>query len=326
MFTLLLYKDQQIDIKNEKIDLSEWIGKEDCLLWLDLQDPNEEEIALLDEDFHFHELSIEDCIFAQSRPKVDEFENYLFLVIHSIVERERKGKTSESELEVVELNIFLGRNFVVTVHEKPIKSLNLVRERCKQKQSIMARGSDFLFYSILDGIVDSYFPILEKVDDEISKLEEKVLKGANPEAMSELVSLKKDVLSMRRIVTPQRIVTGLLTRRELLCIKEDTLIYLRDIYDHLARIEDILESHRDSLTSALDISLSGISNKLSETMKVLTIIATFMMSLTVITSYYGMNVELPETKWGIWGVVFVWVLLILAIVGMVLFFKKKKWF
>jgi len=174
--------------------------------------------------------------------------------------------------------------------------------------------------------VDSYLPLLEEIDDKIEQVEDEVLKNPTQQAVSEIFSLKKEILAIRKIIVPQRAVIGLLSRRDIPFIKPNTLIYYRDIYDHLVRIGDTTDMYRDLTTNILEVYFSGTSNRLTEVMKVLTLIATIMMPLTLITSYYGMNVQLPEFGWGIMrSMLFIWTLLIGTTLGLLLFFRHKKW-
>ncbi|MEW6095305.1 MAG: magnesium/cobalt transporter CorA [bacterium] len=321
--TFLLDQEKRLITDLKEINLQETLKNKEILLWLDLVDPTDEEIVILSEEFKFHELAIEDCLFPQSQPKVDDFGNYIFLVIHAVKKIIENG---EEELKTVDLNIFFGKNFVVTVQEESIKSMISLSTRCKQNPMFLDKGSDFLLHAIIDGVVDSYLPLLEEIDDKIEQVEDEVLTNPSHEAMSDIFSLKKEILAIRKIIGPQRAVIGLLSKRDIPFIKPNTLIYYRDIYDHLVRIEDTIDMYRDLTTSVLDVYLSGSSNRLTEVMKVLTLIATIMMPLTLITSYYGMNVQLPEFGWGIIrSMPFIWTLLIGTTLGLLLFFRHRKW-
>ncbi len=321
--TFLLNERKKLITDFEEINLQEALKNEDTLLWLDLIDPTEEEIIILSEEFKFHELAIEDCLFPQSQPKVDDFDNYIFIIIQGV---KKHIEDDSEELKTVDLNIFFGKNFVVTVHEEPIKSIIGIFTRCKQNPMFMAKGSDFLLHAIIDGVVDSYLPLLEEIDDKIEKVEDEILTNPTQSAMNDIFLLKKEILAIRKIIGPQRAMIGLLSRRDIPFIKANTLIYYRDIYDHLVRIGDTIDTYRDLSTNILDIYLSGTSNRLAGVMKVLTLIATITMPLTLITSYYGMNIKLPEFTWGtIQSMSFVGALLMGTTLGLLLFFRHRKW-
>jgi len=321
--TFLLNQEKKLITDLKEIDLQEVLKDNEILLWLDLVDPTEEEITILSDEFKFHELAIEDCLFPQSQPKVDDFGVYIFIVIQGV---KKHIENSDEELKPVELNIFFGKNFVVTVHEEFIKSITNLSLRCKQNPMFLNKGSDFLLHAIIDGVVDSYLPLLEEIDDKIEQVEDEVLTNPTQAAMNDIFSLKKRILAIRKIIGPQQAVIGLLSKRDIPFIKPNTLIYYRDIYDHLVRISDTIDMYRELTTSVVDVYLSGSSNRLTEVMKVLTLIATIMMPLTLITSYYGMNVQLPEFSWGlVRSIPFIWTLLIGTTLGLLLFFRHKKW-
>ncbi|MEW6607674.1 MAG: magnesium/cobalt transporter CorA [bacterium] len=320
----LLTREKKLITDFKEINLREILKNNDHLLWLDLIDPTDEEIGILSEDFKFHELAIEDCLFPQSQPKVDDFGDHIFIVIQGVKKYRENG---EEELKTEDLNIFFGKNFVVTVQEEPFKSIANLASRCKQNPMFLDKGSDFLLHAIIDGVVDSYLPFLEEIDDKIEQVEDEVLVKPGKQAiMNEIFSLKKQILAIRKIIGPQRAVIGLLSRRDIPFIKPNTLIYYRDIYDHLVRIGDTIDMYRDLTTNILEIYFSWTSSRLTEVMKVLTLIATIMMPLTLITSYYGMNIKLPEFTWGcIRSMPFVWALLIGTTLGLLMFFRHRKW-
>lgn len=319
----LLTEDKKLITDFKKINLQEILKNEANLLWLDLDDPTEEEIVILSEEFKFHELAIEDCLFPQSQPKVDDFGNYIFVIIQGV---KKYREDDYEELQTVDLNLFFGKNFVVTVHEEPIKSITGLFTRCQQNPLFLDKGSDFLLHAIIDGVVDSYLPLLEEIDNTIEEVEDKVVTNPTQKMTGDILSLKKKILAIRKIIGPQQTVIGILSRRDIPFIKPHTLIYYRDIYDHLVRIGDTIDMYRDLSTSVLDVYLSGASNRLTEVMKVLTLIATIVMPLTLITSYYGMNIRLPEFNWGsVRSISFIWSLLVGTILGLLIFFKHRKW-
>jgi len=255
------------------------------------------------------------------RPKIDRYDNYLFIVLHAAILGPHRDKATS-----LELDSFVGENYVVTVHMRPTASVTGTWERCTKNAHIMTLGPAYLFYFIADALVDNYFPILEKVDAAIQVVEDNIFKNADTAVLNDIFVLKENVLILRRIIGPQRETMNFIARGGYdPIIPSDLSIYFRDVSDLLARISDNLDTYRDLLVSALDGYLSITSNRLNEVMKVLTIIATIMMPLTLITGIYGMNFRfMPETDWryGYFGVLFI--MAIIAI-GMLAYFKKKKW-
>lgn len=298
-----------------------YLGKKGAFVWVDVEKPTQDDMHLLQEHFAFHPLAIEDCFTTIQRPKIDRYEKYLFIVLHAALLAAHKDKATS-----LELDSFLGENYVVTVHLKPIRSVDSTWERCLKNAGIMLRGSAYLFYFLADALVDNYFPILEKMDTDVQAAEDCIFKDANAEVLGKIFYLKENVLMLRRIIGPQRETMNFIARGgyEPL-IPSDLSIYFRDVSDLLARISDNLDTYRDMLTSALDGYLSVTSNKLNEIMKVLTIIATIMMPLTLITGIYGMNFRfMPEIDWKYGYFAIVGVMLSIG-GGMLLFFKRKKW-
>lgn len=304
-----------------EIPVKEILNKPNYLLWIDMESPTDKEVLLLSDDFGFHELSIEDCIFPQNLPKIDAFDTYCFIAVHSISQE----LEIKEELKIIEINIFLGKNFIVTVHDQSSPIITILKEKVRQDHSILLKGTDFLLHTILDKIVDNYLPLAEQIDDKIEEIEEKVLTNPTGENISYILDLKRYILSLRKIIIPQRVVISRLSRGDISFVSSKTLMYFRDIYDHLVRIGDMLDMYRELLTNTLEVYLSGTSTKLNEVIKVLTVIATFMMPLTLITSYYGMNIPLPEFTEDGNGIFIVWSLMIGVTVGLFVFFKYKRW-
>ena len=314
-------KNKDVEVLKNIEDLSSCLGKKDLFVWLDVQRPTQKDMQLLERCFSFHPLAIEDSMTTIQRPKIDRYDNYLFIVLHAAILAAHTDKATS-----LEVDSFVGENYVVTVHLKPIPSVSSTWERCIRNKGIMSRGSAYLFYVLADALVDNYFPILEKLDKEIQKVEDSVFKDANSATLNKIFDLKENVLILRRILGPQRETMNFIARGGYEPIIPTGLsIYFRDVSDLLARINDNLDAYRDLLTSAVDGYMSSTSNKLNEIMKVLTIIATIMMPLTLISGIYGMNFRfMPELQWRYGYLAIVGVMLILA-GGMLLFFKRKKW-
>ncbi|MBN1353189.1 MAG: magnesium/cobalt transporter CorA [Candidatus Omnitrophica bacterium] len=318
---LIQEKDKDVFVLQNTETIASYISKKDTTVWVDVQKPAETDMGFLEKYFSFHPLAIEDCMTTIQRPKIDRYENYLFIVLHAAIIAPHKDKASS-----LELDSFVGENYVVTVHFKPVPSVGGTWERCIKNTHIMSQGAAYLFYFLADALVDNYFPILEKLDKEIQKAEDSIFKNADATALNKLFILKENVLLLRRTIGPQRETMNFIARGDYQPMLPDKLsIYFRDVSDLLARINDTLDTYRDLLTASMDGYLSVTSNKLNEIMKVLTIIATIMMPLTLVTGIYGMNFRfMPEITWR-YGYFFVLLLMVAIAGGMLFFFKKKKW-
>ncbi|MFH1860418.1 MAG: magnesium transporter CorA family protein, partial [bacterium] len=236
----------------EEINIIDALKDKDCFLWIDIEDTDDKDVAVL-EKFGFHELSIEDCIFPQNLPKIEDFDTYCFITVHGIIHR----SSIEEDIQMFEINTFLGKNFVVTVHEQPSVAINVVREKIRQNPLILTKGIDLLLHAILDRIVDGYFPLAEQIDDQIEQIEEDVLTDPTQKNMERLLHLKRVILSMRKIIIPQRTIISRLSREGVSFIKYKNLVYFRDIYDHLLRIGDMLDMYRELLTNTLEVGATG---------------------------------------------------------------------
>lgn len=304
-------------------EMTPYLKQKPQYLWLNLEKPTDKEIEILDWGFNFHPLAIEDCMASIQRPKIDRYDNYLFIVLHAASLGPHKDKATSLELDV-----FVGSNYIVTVHAKPIISVNSIKDRCLKNPQLLAKGPAHLFYNIADALVDNYFPMLEKLDRDIDKTERIMFNNSNTgtENINRILSLKKTIMTLRRFMGPQRELINFLTRGDYEpFIGDDLSFYFRDIGDLFARVNDTLDSYRDILTNLLEGHISFVSNKLNEVMKVLTIIATIMMPLTLISGIYGMNFKyMPELNWRFGYFLILGLMLFLGIV-MMIFFKRKKW-
>ena len=288
-------------------------------LWLDIENHDKEEIEWLGTIFNFHYLALEDCISLNQRSKLEEYDGYMFYVLHlSFLD-------SDGRIETQELHIFLGGQFIVSVHNKPIEVVDSCLARCKGESHTLEKGCDFIFYILSDTLVDTYFPLLDKIEDELDDLEDKVISSPNRELLTKIFLHKQDLVQLRKIVGPLREVFGLIYRREYGLIKEKTYLYIRDVHDHLVRIHDMIDTYRDMLGNMLDVYLSTVSNNLNQVMKRLTIIATIFMPLGFVAGFFGMNFEKIPFDSNI--------LLFLALIiclllpcGMIFWFYRNKWF
>jgi len=289
-------------------------------VWVDLESATEEETQILGAVFNFHPLAIEDCIAESHLPKLDDFGDYLFLVLHGA----RRGDVSGT-FKTIELNFFLGKRYLVTYHQQLSRSINRTKERCLKNSLAMSRGMDFLLYEILDGTVDNYFPILDDFDEVINELEHEAIHNPSNDILNRIFSLKRDGMYLRRVTSPQREILNRLSRDPFAVVNKRAAIYFRDVYDHLVRISDLAESYKDLTTGLLEAYLSVVSNRLNEIMKLLTVFTAVMMPMTVITGIYGMNFKnMPEldSPFGYYITIGIMAVIAVAMLG---FFRMKKW-
>jgi magnesium transporter len=297
-------------------DISDLRQDEGNVIWADVADPTSRDFEELAEEFGFHHLSIEDCQNPHQRPKVEEYSGYYFIVLY---EAELVGPTDRLELR--ELNIFLGKNYLVTVHSRPIRAVATARRLWSEWMDRAEQGSGLLAYLLIDGIIEDYLPQL----DIMSELEDSIFGDFQAEAIQEIFAIKKKLLYLRRAVAPLRDVFNTMLRREQAIFKREAYVYFQDVFDHLIRVADTIDTLRDMLGSTMDAYLSVSGNRMNMVMKRLTSISTILMSVTLIAGIYGMNFDfMPELKWR-FGYVFA--LLSMVGVGFALYkyLKKVKW-
>jgi magnesium transporter len=293
------------------------LSRRDANLWLHFDTPTEEELDFLKENFAIHHLTIEDIVNQNQRPKIEAFENYVYLAIHPL-RREAKW-----EIEPSELDLLLGRGWIVSVHYGPLPGLINNSQLHERIPAALGRGADFLLYTLVDLVVDSYFPVMDDVEDKIESLEDRLLLRAHPGDMNRLLSLKRSIVHIRRAVTPQREVLNQLTRHDFPFVRPENLVYFRDVYDHLIRIAEELDSLRDILSSVLEIHLASTSNQLNATMKRLTAYGTIFVMITAIAGIYGMNFKfMPELEWRYGYFVVLGVMAAISL-GLYFYFKKR---
>jgi magnesium transporter len=290
-------------------------------IWADLSEPTPEEARILSDVFHFHELSVEDALSEIHHPKVEAYGTYLYVILHGIDFRE-----SEHCFRTQDVDFFLGEQFLVTVHPGISRTISEMRGVCERNHRALGEGPVALFHRIVDAMVDHYRPEVDRLDDRLDRLETEIFERPDARLAREILNFKSDVSSLRRVVLPQRDVVGRLARREFPIISESLSYRFRDVHDHLVRLVDEAMFFQDRVTSLLDAHLSQVSNQLNSVMKVLTIIATLFMPLTVLTGMYGMNVTLPRFPGGDGGQ-FWWVLGIMMVLSaaMLGYFRSKRW-
>lgn len=273
------------------------------------------------EYFKLHPLVLEDIVNTDQRPRIEDFEDYIFVVVKMLDYDERKGEITSEQFSLI-----LKENLVISFQEKPGDVLAQLRERIRNgKGRIRKVGADYLAYALLDGIVDNYFVVLEKLGGQIEDVEEELLSRPSSETLQTIHILRREIAFFRKSVWPLRELVGHLGRVESPLIHESTDTYLRDAYDHVIQVIDTLETFRDMLSGMLEVYLSTISNRMNEVMKVLTIIATIFIPLGFIAGVYGMNFEfMPELRW-YWGYPMVLGAMAGVAIGMLAYFFRKKW-
>jgi len=321
MITTYTYRpDRGVEKHEGVVDFTAFLQDPEVVFWTDLQSPTDEESYVLTHDFKFHPLSIEDVISEVPTPKIDVYDDYVFVVFK--IADYFPGTTG---LNTKEVDIFMMRNGVVTVHQEPVRPVEMLGLRCDRDDRILSRGAGPLFHSVLDYLGDHYNHTMEGLEDAVDEVEDQVFDEPDESVMKDIFNLKRDLAQLKRLITPQREMLNRLSRDEFKLIDPAMKMYFRDIFDHLNRVNDLADSYRDTLTSALEVYFSTVSSHTNEIIKILTIFSAIMLPLTFIVGLYGMNIQMPEFHWK-YGYLFVWGVIVLVVGGMFLFFKKRKWF
>jgi magnesium transporter len=299
-------------------------------LWVDLESPTREETrALLEDVFHFHPLSIDDCVNPSPSPKVEEYQPkeedlfapYLFMVIHAVDYSRTDGVFATSEL-----NFFLGKNFLITYHEVPLKSIQSTSDRCVKSTVHIARAPDRVAHTLLDSIVDNYKPALDELSLEISELEQQALQRPTKKTLNKILQVKKEVLHLKQIIGPQREVLSKFAQGEFKLIRAHMVPYYRNVYDALFHISALTQTYTDSLTGILQVYLNMSSNQTGEVVKLLTLITVITTPLMMIGTWYGMNFKyMPEVETR-YGYEIALAVTLVSTAATYWYFKKKKWF
>lgn len=302
--------------------------KQPTVTWIHIQgQPSPDTLQQLAHFFELHPLALEDILNTGQRPKVETYDSQLFVITNLPV---RLGENIVSE----QISMFAGKDYLISFHLGASDPFDIVRKRLrKQSGRIRTRSADYLMYSLLDIIIDEGFPVLESFGEQVEALEEELLESPGKDTLRNLHELKRELLLLRRMLWPQRELLNKLIRDENGLLHEETIIHLRDCYDHTVQIMDLLETYRDMTASMLDVYLSSISYRLNDVMRVLTVIATIFIPLTFIVGVYGMNFSvnndspwaMPELHWD-YGYPALWGLMIIIAVGMIFYFKRKRWF
>lgn len=290
--------------------------------WIDIDGVHELEILeKIGSCFGLHSLVLEDVLNTDQRPKIEDYGDYTYIVLKMISYNDKNNETIAEQISLI-----IGLNFVISFQERHGDVFDPVRERIRRDNGQIRKwGADYLAYSLIDTIVDNYFVIVEKLGEKIEDAEEELVTNPTSQTLQAIHDLKKEMMFLRKSIWPLREVVNSLAREKSALIKETTLIYFRDVYDHTIQVVDTIETLRDMLSGMLDIYLSSISNRLNAVMKVLTIIATIFIPLTFVVGIYGMNFKyMPELEWH-WGYYTIWIIMVLIGALMLVYFKKKKW-
>lgn len=310
----IFYFDKTVK-KGAAKDLNKLKNKQ---LWIDATNITKKEVDLIKETFSLHPLTAEDLYKFNVRIKVEEFPSYLFCVFYGI----KKTKI----IELVELNFIIGNNFLITNHQKEVESYSLLKNNQERLENLFRKGNDFLFHRLLDLEIDNYPPVLETIDDQIENIEEKATKQPKPELLTKILKLKRLLVQIKKVVFPQREKISFLAKNEYEFLSKKAVPYFRDIYDNSIRVSDAIDNYREAISNTFDAYMSAVSNSMNEVMKVLSIIATIALPLTVISGIYGTNFAvLPGSgfAYGFW--VMISGMFLLSVV-MIYYFRRKRWF
>ena len=327
--SIIDYDEKKVEEKEIKtIDECFPFKKKPTTTWINIDGLHEIEIIeKIGGHFEIHPLVLEDILNTDQRPKMEDFDKYIFFVLKMLYTEEKN-----QEIHGEQVSIILGKNFVISFQEGIGDVFDSIRGRIRSgKTRIRKRGADYLAYALIDAIVDGYFSILEKIGEKIENMEEELISNPTPKTLQQIYNLKREMIYIRKLVWPLREVLNNLLREESKIIKDTTHIFLRDLYDHTIQVIDTIETFRDLISGMLDMYMSSVSNKMNEVMKVLTIFAAIFIPLTFIAGIYGMNFDpgaspfnMPELGWD-WGYPAIWIVLISVAVIMLIYFRRKKW-
>jgi magnesium transporter len=301
--------------------IDSWSRDGDDRLWIDIQQPEERVLEpLLEERFGFHELAAEDSLSPNTLPKYDAFPGYDFFVFRAVY-----VNLAEHGSQTDKLAAFLGRNFLITIHRDPMQPVDDVCNRLPSDARLLGNGPDFLLYSLVDQLVDAHFPLLDSVEESVDDLQDQIFRDAQPSHLDELLHFKRDINVLRRQSLPQRELLNQISRGDAAFVQKQHLIYFRDVYDHMFRISETIDVERDMMAGTMEAYLSVVANRTNEIMKVLTVLSTIMLPLTVIAGIYGMNFQhMPELHWR-YGYLFALALMAVTDGSLLLWFRRRGW-
>jgi magnesium transporter len=311
------YEEKQVETVEECFPYRDT----ETVTWINIDGlTNVEVIEKIGQCFSLHPLILEDLLNTEQRPKMEDLETYLYLTIKMLT----IGKQTQ-EVNVEHVSIILGPNYLISFQESAGDVFDPVRQRIRREGRIRKFGPDYLAYALIDDIVDNYFLVMEKLEERVEALEQELVEEASRQSLTKINKLKKDMIFLRKAVWPLREMINSMERSDSPLVREETHIYLRDVYDHNIQVIDTLETFRDMVSGMIDIYLSSLSYKMNEIMKVLTLIATIFIPLTFVTGIYGMNFEyMPELRYP-YGYFIVWAVMIGVVLVMLAYFRKRQW-
>lgn len=285
--------------------------------WVDMTNPSANEVALMQEIFGLHPITSEDILTHNTRAKIEEFDTYIFVILYGIYK--------QKNVRLREMDFILGKNFLVTSHKKPIPTFEKLKHEDKRMELLFRHGLDFLMHRLIDAEVDNFIPVMDLYDDVIDKIEDRILESPDPKTMEKIMDLKRRMNKIKKVIVPQQEKISFLAKNKYKLISQDAQTYFRDVHDHFYTVTDMIEDYRDALSGSFDAYMSSVSNSTNEVMKVLSVMATIMLPLTVVSGVYGMNfLVLPGARdpLGFWFIIAFMVLLIVMMLG---YFKTKDW-
>jgi len=300
-------------------EISERLADKESLLWLDITDPQAKDMALLEEEFGIHSLALEEVVLPHTRPKCSEFPGFYVMVMYA-------AALQNHHVDLREVIIYIGQRFLITAHREPLPEVEECVRRWRANQALHSDTIAAPLYSLLDTLVDGYFPVIDQIAEDVEALEDRIFSGDAAPHGPHIFGLKKDMLALRRAVVGQRDALNLVLRQDVTLLPDESLLYFQSVYDHLVRLVESIDTYRDLLSSAMDMHLSVLSNRMNQVMKTLTAISTILMSVTLIAGIYGMNFKnMPELhlRYGYYGALGV---MIVIAVSLIAFFRRIKWF
>ena len=324
--SLSLSSDGQIA---ENIPPERWadtIQDEHAILWLDIiEEPPEVSEKILHDTFHFHPLAVADALQEIHIPKVDDWDDYLYLVLHSVY----LSPHPDDQVNSLELDMFIGKNYLVSYQEQRIQEVEKVWQNCQRDHRYIKRGPGYLVYQITDELIEGYTQVIESIEDQFEIIEDQIFDNPNQVSLERIFHFKRILLHLRRSILPQREVLNRLARNDYPALESQYKVFFRDVYDHLARLNDVNDGLRELVSEALSSYLSVINNRLNDVMKTLTIITTLFMPISFLTGFFGMNFFQPIGGLESWTSYVAFILVVLTVVitplGMYLWIKKQRW-
>jgi magnesium transporter len=293
-------------------DITRLLAARRGLVWVDMLGPTPDDLRLLEEVFHFHPLAIEDTTNFKQHPKLEHYPDFLFVIVNTI-------DIETGELRYHEVDVFVGKNYIVTIHAHSQPTLDTAFERIQREAAAAPLSPGYLLYTLMDSIIDGYFPVLDTISEQIERLEDQILENPRRESLAELFTMRRSLINLWRVVWPERDMVSVLSHRTTRFMdQEEIQPYLRDLFDHLLWIADMVNTFRDTATSIMDLYMSAVSNRLNRVVNRLTVFTVVIGAMAVITGFYGMNFERTWPPFGAgWGVLFVLGLIAVAIMVLV---------